>query len=101
MAEPVRCPVCTSTIINGGPEKLGRRTSLAPRARLAERPTRNQGKRPCQRTAADTIVLSPADPARVRGEVGLIVRAHNGLALLAERAKAAAADAATPPGITT
>jgi hypothetical protein len=40
--------------------------------------------------------------ARVRGEVGLIVLAHNVLTLQVEKAKvAAAAEAATPPGITT
>jgi transposase len=37
------------------------------RACLAERQTRNQGKRPCKRKAADTIVLSPADPEAVVG----------------------------------
>jgi transposase len=36
-------------------------------ARLAERQARNQGKRPCKRKAADTIVLSPADPEAAVG----------------------------------
>ena len=34
---------------------------------LAERQTRNQDKRPCKRKAADTIVVSPADPEAAVG----------------------------------
>jgi hypothetical protein len=44
----------------------GRRLHQA-QARLAERPTRNQGQRPCKRQVADASVLSPADPEAVVG----------------------------------